>query len=72
MCNHELVLIEKPSVENMKKVKRMITEHYQYTESIVAKEILDDWAHYKNHFSRVIPSTYKEITEKNNQETKVS
>jgi glutamate synthase (NADPH/NADH) large chain len=72
MCNHELVLIEKPSVENMKKVKRMITEHYQYTESIVAKEILDDWVHYKNHFSRVIPSTYKEITEKNNQETKVS
>lgn len=72
MCNHELVLIEKPSSENMKKVKKMIAEHFQYTESIVAKEILDNWTYYKNKFTRVIPTTYKEITEKNNQEIKVS
>jgi glutamate synthase domain-containing protein 3 len=64
-CNKELVLIEKPTKENIKKAKQMIEEHYEYTDSIVAKEILDNWIEYQKKFVRVIPKQYKEITETN-------
>ena len=55
--------MEKPTKENMNRVKKMVAEHLEYTDSMVAKEIMDNWSKYRNKFKRVIPVMYKEITE---------
>jgi glutamate synthase (NADPH/NADH) large chain len=62
-CNKDLVLIEKPTKENMSRVKKMVAEHLEYTDSMVAKEIMENWSKYRSKFKRVIPVMYKEITE---------
>jgi glutamate synthase (NADPH/NADH) large chain len=62
-CNMDLIILEKPTKENMNRVKKMISEHLEYTDSMVAREIMDNWNKYRNKFKRVIPARYKEITE---------
>jgi glutamate synthase (NADPH/NADH) large chain len=41
----------------------MITEHYQYTGSTVAKFILDDFENQLKHFIKVFPKDYKKALE---------
>ncbi len=66
-ANQEMVLIEKPTKENMKKVRLMIENHVAYTDSMVGKEILNNWKMYQQYFVRVIPERYKEIIEGGDQ-----
>lgn len=63
-CNHELVTLEQPrDHEEIKFLKRQIGRHARYTDSPVAKSILDDWNQYIRQFVRVIPTEYKRILE---------
>lgn len=45
----------------MNVVKEQINQHYQYTKSTKAAEILEKWDCFVSHFVRVIPTEYKRI-----------
>ncbi|URZ06391.1 glutamate synthase large subunit [Clostridium felsineum] len=47
----------------------LIKEHYEYTDSVKAKAILDNWGEYKKKFKKVIPTAYKLIIEKAKQKS---
>ena len=62
-CNMELILLEKLNEEDLKEVNKMIENHYKYTDSKKAKNILDNFSTYKDKFIKVIPKAYKEVIE---------
>ncbi len=57
----ELTLLE--DMQDQKELKDLITRHYQYTESPLAKKILDNWANYVTEFIKVTPIEYKKVLE---------
>jgi glutamate synthase domain-containing protein 3 len=40
-------------------LRRLIERHAQYTGSKRAREVLDDWAHYRTRFVKVFPKEYR-------------
>lgn len=63
--NDEFVLLEDmKDQQELSFVKALIKEHYQQTNSAVAKRILQNWELEAANFIRVIPYKYKEILEK--------
>ena len=61
-CNMEMVelsLIE-DSHDN-KEVKTLIENHFNYTGSTYAKEILEHWIEYRDKFIKVVPIEYKKV-----------
>ena len=59
-CNRGLVGLERITTEEMqpyrKHLKEIIREHYEYTNSNKAKDILDDFDKYEPHFWLVVPT----------------
>ena len=55
----DLEAMEKP--EDIAELKSLIENHYRYTESPVAKSLLDDWSKSLLEFRKVIPIRYREI-----------
>ncbi len=47
--------------EDIETVKLLLTKHAQYTQSTVAKRILDNWSQYQKKFVKVMPKDYKRI-----------
>ena len=70
--NMEMIELEQPSDENLEEVKTLISNHYRYTDSDVASEILSDWDTYSKSFIKVMPTEYKKalkmLEEKENEE----
>ncbi|OAA90394.1 glutamate synthase large subunit [Clostridium ljungdahlii] len=63
-CNMEMVEIaQMVDEDDVNTVYSLIQEHYKYTDSVKAKEILEKWDVYKAKFKRVIPTAYKLILE---------
>jgi glutamate synthase (NADPH/NADH) large chain len=63
-CNMEMVelsLVE--TFEDINKVKQMVENHYKYTNSELAKTIVNDWGHYIGKFIKIIPYEFKKILE---------
>ena len=61
-CNMEMVelsLIE--DAADNRELKSLVSRHFQYTNSPLAKRILDDWSHSVEQFIKVIPIEYKKI-----------
>ena len=61
-CNMEMVelsLIEDKS--DNRELRQLISNHYNYTESPLAKKILDNWEVYVNQFIKVVPIEYKKV-----------
>ena len=54
-------------------LKTLVSDHLKYTNSEVAKHILDNWDDMLNHFVKVMPNEYRralnELQEKTNKET---
>ena len=65
--NPELVLIESLSIDDELTVKKMVSHHAEYTGSLIAHDILDNWEAYKPKFIKVIPADYKKVTRKINE-----
>ncbi|WP_010284796.1 glutamate synthase large subunit [Bacillus timonensis] len=66
--NQELVNME--SLENKEEidfVKKQINQHYQYTKSKIAEDILNSWDSFVSRFVRVIPKEYKRILAESKQ-----
>ena len=63
-CNMEMVelsLIE-DSTDN-KEIHDLISNHYRYTNSPLAKRMLDNWKEYVDKFIKVVPIEYKKVLE---------
>ncbi|MFD1851824.1 glutamate synthase large subunit [Oceanobacillus bengalensis] len=68
-CNQELVFIEAiEDKEEIRFLKKEITKHYQYTQSTVAREILESWDYHLSQFIRVIPKEYRRILTEQQQD----
>ena len=60
-CNKELVDFDEMDFEDINALKGLIENHYKYTGSTVAKDILDDWQQSLTHFVKVMPRDYKRV-----------
>jgi glutamate synthase (NADPH/NADH) large chain len=68
-CNMEMVeltLIEDKS--DSLELNRLISQHYYYTQSALAKRILDDWDEYLKHFIKITPIEYKKVLQEEKME----
>jgi glutamate synthase (NADPH/NADH) large chain len=68
-CNMEMVeltLIEDKS--DSLELNRLISQHYYYTQSALAKKILDEWDEYIKHFIKVTPIEYKKVLQEEKME----
>jgi len=57
--NMEMIDLEKPSENDLQELKTLVQNHYNYTESEVAKEILNTWETAAAGFIKVMPVEYK-------------
>jgi glutamate synthase (NADPH) large chain len=63
-CNKGLVdLSSLESIEDIKEVQSLISNHLYYTNSSVAEKILTNWDDYLPKFVKVIPFEYKKVIE---------
>jgi glutamate synthase (NADPH/NADH) large chain len=58
-CNKEMVDIDPLDEEDAQLLHDMITKHYAYTESTVARFVLDDFENQLKNFVKVFPKDYK-------------
>ena len=61
-CNMEMVelsLVEESTARN--ELRELIHQHWAYTDSALARKMLDDWSHYVEEFIEVIPIEYKKV-----------
>ncbi len=47
--------------EDIENIKSMLSKHLEYTQSSVAKKILDDWKNHQSRFIKVMPKDYKRV-----------
>jgi glutamate synthase (NADPH/NADH) large chain len=67
-CTEPMLEIHrKITEEELEEVKVLIEEHYEYTGSEKAKNILADWDKNKQEFVKLIPTAFREILDKNNK-----
>jgi len=62
-CNLEMVELEELKPADKTLVKKLLQEHFNYTRSIVAKEILDDFNAKIRRFVKVMPVEYRRVLE---------
>ena len=58
-CNLEMVDLEMLDADDERELKGMIERHARWTGSPRAKEILGDWARWKDSFIKVLPMEYR-------------
>ena len=56
-----------PESEDESDLQQLIKNHAQYTDSIVAKIILDNWKNNLAHFIKVMPRDYAKVIQQNKQ-----
>ena len=60
-CNPGMVDLKPVHKESIPELHTLIERHYEYTESPIAKRILDNWQHSINTFVRVMPREYARV-----------
>ena len=60
-CNLEMVDLDPMDKDDIEVVKALLMKHYQYTQSTVAKRILDNWTAYQKKFVKIMPKDYKRV-----------
>jgi glutamate synthase (ferredoxin) len=61
-CNLEMVELESiDDDDDVKTITGLLTKHVQFTQSSVAKRILDNWGEYRSRFVKVMPADYKRV-----------
>ena len=61
--NLEMVELESLKKEDIKIVKKIIQNHFNYTNSSVAKNIITSWNNEIKNFIKIMPSDYKRALE---------
>jgi glutamate synthase (NADPH/NADH) large chain len=65
MCNAESFELEPlTTAEDINELKSLIKNHFKYTDSPVARRILDTWESSLSQFVKVMPTDYKRVLEK--------
>jgi glutamate synthase (ferredoxin) len=59
LCNMQMVALETLEDEDLTKLRRLIKNHSMYTNSPLAKRILEDWEKKSKLFVKVMPKDYK-------------
>lgn len=68
-CNMEMV--ELSLIEDMadnRELRNLVSRHHQYTNSPLAKRILDKWDYYVDKFIKVVPIEYKKVLQEEQME----
>jgi glutamate synthase domain-containing protein 3 len=61
-CNMETLELEGvQDTADILELRSLIERHYAYTNSRIAKRILDDWENYLGQFVKVMPTDYKRV-----------
>jgi glutamate synthase (NADPH/NADH) large chain len=68
MCNKEMVDLDPLDAEDVALLQEMVTNHYEYTKSAVAKFLLDDIENQIRNFVKVFPKDYKKVVQTRKQE----
>ena len=66
-CNSETFELETLLDEDLNDLKNLISRHSDYTDSAVAKEILDNWETESQKFVKVMPTDYKRVLNEMNK-----
>jgi len=61
LCNKEMVDLDPLEAEDAELLQQLLTNHYDYTNSTVAKFILDDFDNQMKNFIKVYPKDYKKV-----------
>jgi len=62
-CNKSAVDLVKVDEEDAQQLKSLIEEHFQSTQSAVAKKVLDEWNKTLSKFVKVYPTDYRRVIE---------
>jgi len=61
LCNKEMVDLDPVAEQDAALLKQLIQNHFNYTQSAVAKFILADFDNQLKHFIKVFPRDYKKV-----------
>jgi glutamate synthase (NADPH/NADH) large chain len=67
-CNMEMVLLDTIDDDEQRMLKKLISQHQQYTQSDVAAHVLSYWPTAFKQFIKVMPVDYKAVLDKNKQQ----
>jgi glutamate synthase domain-containing protein 3 len=63
-CNMEMVELEKADTQEDKDtIRRLLENHHQFTDSPLAKAVLDDFDNELRWFVKVMPTDYRRVLE---------
>jgi glutamate synthase domain-containing protein 3 len=63
-CNMEMVELEKPDTqEDRDTLRKLLENHHQFTNSPLAKAVLDDFENELRWFVKVMPTDYRRVLE---------
>jgi glutamate synthase (ferredoxin) len=71
LCNMEMVAFETLEEDDFTKLRRLIKNHSMYTNSPLAKRILEDWENQRGHFIKVMPTDYKKALQRLAEEKQI-
>lgn len=71
LCNKEMVDLDTLDAEDVAVLQQLVSNHYQYTKSTVAKFVLDDLENQVRNFIKVFPKDYKKVLQANKQKVSV-
>ena len=71
LCNREMVDLDQLDDEDTRWLHSMISKHYQYTASTVAKFLLDDFENQIKNFVKVFPKDYKRVLKEKKEKVKM-
>lgn len=60
-CNDGMVDIEQLQGEDYERLKDLIEEHVEYTDSDIGKMILENWEKASSHFVKIMPREYRRV-----------
>ena len=61
LCNPDMIDLDPLDMEDAIEMKELISKHYSYTGSTVAKFVLDDFENQLTNFVKVFPKDYKKV-----------
>ena len=64
-CNQEMVDLDPVEEADKDELFTIISSHFNYTKSTVAKFVLDDFENQVKNFIKVFPKDYKKVLQKN-------
>ena len=70
-CNMGMVQLEELVAEDKTAIHDLLKNHFKYTKSTVAKEILDHFDSQVRRFIKVMPIEYKKIIEMKSEDEKL-